>query len=291
MTWFITGLIAGILLTTPLIYVVSRRTERKVRRLEKRARSAERLAEIGTLTAGLAHEIKNPLSTIGLNLQLLREALSDADFPPEIAARLSKRIHTLSGETERLGDILEDFLSFAGRVRVSAQPTDVNELIEQLVDFYLPQAEASGVRFRTQLSPDTGSLKLDKTLFKQALLNLLINATQAMVEARYESGAHGGAEDLILRTTRTPEGIEIHVTDTGPGIAPETLEKVFHPYFSTKRGGTGLGLAMTRRIINEHNGTIDIHTDPGQGSDFIIMLPHNTTESITTTETDSDKPA
>ena len=272
MLWFWIGLGCGVFLAVPLAWVASRRTARRVRHLEQRARTAERLAELGTLTGGLAHEIKNPLSTIGLNLQLLRESIDDAELPEATAHRLRTRIQSLNGEAERLRGILEDFLAFAGRMRLDPQPTRINEVVEQLADFYYPQAEASGVRLRTQLDSDAGSVPLDATLFKQALLNLLINATQAMVEARYGDHPHGGSTELIIRTRPASGGVDIHVIDTGPGIAPEDREKLFHPYFTTKRGGTGLGLPTARRIINEHGGTITLHSEPGRGSDFTIHL-------------------
>ena len=273
MQWFALGIGCGVLATVPLIVFASRRTARRVRKLEQRARGAERLAELGTLTGGLAHEIKNPLSTIGLNLQLLRESIDDAELPTDLASRFGRRIDALTDETDRLRGILEDFLSFAGRIRLDPQPAIVNDLVEQLVDFYHAQAEASGIQLRTRLAPDAGELNLDTTLFKQALLNLLINATQAMVDARYSDKPHGGATDLILRTERTRDGVEVHVIDTGPGIAPATIEKIFHPYFTTKKGGTGLGLPTTRRIIEEHGGSIAVHSDPGQGTDFTLHLP------------------
>ncbi|MDX1564587.1 MAG: histidine kinase dimerization/phospho-acceptor domain-containing protein, partial [Phycisphaeraceae bacterium] len=147
---------AGAAAMVPLIFWVARRTESRVRKLEKRARSAERLAELGTLTGGLAHEIKNPLSTIGLNLQLLGESIDQLDLPEEQTKRLGNRIESLRLEATRLRGILEDFLSFAGRVRVDPTPCSINEVVEQLVDFYMPQAEASGLKLRTQLDEEAG---------------------------------------------------------------------------------------------------------------------------------------
>ena len=275
MQWwpFLLGLLGGVALAAPLVVMAMRRTARRVRRAEHRAQVAERLAELGTLTGGLAHEIKNPLSTIGLNLQLLRESIDDAKLPPELSSRLVNRIDALTAEGDRLRGILEDFLAFAGRLKLDPQPTKINEVVEQLVDFYHAQADASGVRLRTQLSPDAGQVPLDPTLFKQALLNLLINATQAMVEARYSGKPHGGAVDLIVRTEPDGDGVAVHVIDTGPGIDDDTRQKIFQPYFSTKRRGTGLGLPTARRIIAEHGGTITVHSDPGRGSDFAIHLP------------------
>jgi signal transduction histidine kinase len=270
--WFIVGLIAGVALTGPFIYLATRRTERRVRRLEQRARSAERLAELGTMTGGLAHEIKNPLSTIGLNLQLLRETVDDAKLDELHAGRLQRRIDALSGEVEHLRAILEDFLQFAGRIELDRQPVDLNDLVHQLVDFYAPQAEQSGVQVRTELADALPTLHADPQLLKQAMLNLLMNATQAMVQARYGEQPHGGSTDLIVRTRRAGETVELHVIDTGPGIDEATMRKIFQPYFSTKRGGTGLGLPTTRRIVEEHGGELQVYSDSGQGTDFVVRL-------------------
>ena len=275
MTWFFVGILVGGLISIPVARAASRRTAERVRDLEQRASQAERLAEVSQLTSGLAHEIKNPLSTLGLNLQLLQEMVGDLDLPETESGRLSRRLEALGGETDRLKNILEDFLRFAGRMELDLQPTNVNQVVEQLVDFYTAQAAASEVHLRTTLDSAAGEVKvgIDKSLFKQSLLNLIINATQAMVRVRYTEQPHGGAKDLFLKTRCDNARVSIHVTDTGPGIEKETLEKVFHPYFSTKRGGMGLGLAITRRIIEEHGGTITVHSDVGQGTEFEIQLP------------------
>lgn len=282
-TGFLIGVIVGILLAAPLGWWWSRRTAAEVRQLEQRARTAERLAEMGTLAGGLAHEIKNPLSTIGLNLQLLQEdmaALSDGGPLPGDAAdklgRTQRRLESLRREADRLRDILEDFLRFAGRMKLDLQPVDLHAVVQELVDFFEPQAAASGVQVRTQLQASPSVAAVDAALLKQALLNLLINATQAMQQAREKDAANGGARDLIIRTESTGDRgreIELHVIDTGPGIASDVQEKVFQPYFSTKRGGTGLGLPTSRRIVEEHGGRITVHSEPGRGSDFTIMVP------------------
>ena len=271
--WLLIGIPLGILIALPVIFYLIRRTEQRVNALAQRAQNAERLAELGTLTGGLAHEIKNPLSTIGLNLQLLRENIDDAELPPPLTSRLTKRIESVRSETDRLRDILEDFLSFAGRIRIHPHPVQVNDIVEQLSDFYSPQAEQNDLKLRTQLHPEAGSIQADTTLLKQALLNLLINADQAMIEARVSERPHGGSNELILKTLPTPNGVEIHIIDTGPGIDEDTVKRIFQPYFTTKHGGTGLGLSTTRRIINEHGGDITAHTQPGHGTDFTITLP------------------
>ncbi|MEM9252467.1 MAG: ATP-binding protein [Planctomycetota bacterium] len=280
---FWVGLSVGALIAVPAAWLWGRRIERRVRDAESRARSAERLAEIGTMTSGLAHEIKNPLSTLGLNAQLLEEDLDaiaeTIDDPDALdrVGRAKRRFKTLGREANRLRDILEDFLRFAGRVRLNLHPTDAHRLIEELVDFFEPQAAADGVTLRTQLDARPATLPADGQLLKQALLNLLINAVQAMAEARDKGTPHGGADLLMIRTDRRKhlgrEVFTIHVIDTGPGMPDDVQKRVFEPYFSTKSGGTGLGLPTTRRIVEEHGGAITVHADPGHGTDFTITLP------------------
>ena len=265
-----------------------RRSLAKVRAAERRARGAERLAEVGAMTGGLAHEIKNPLSTIGLNAQLLAEAVEelpqDRPVEPEVRQRLTKRIGSLRREVERLRGILTDFLAFAGEMRLDPKPGDLNVLVGELADFFLPQAEQQGVRLRVMLSPTPLRANFDGPLVKQAVLNLMLNAVQAM-NAQTPDGQTDGAaraKELILRTEAHREkiagqGVEhsvrLHVIDTGPGIAPAVAAKLFTPYFTTKAGGTGLGLPTTRRIIDAHHGRIEPHTDAGKGTDFVITLP------------------
>jgi signal transduction histidine kinase len=283
-TYLFIGLSLGFAAAVPLAIFWGRRTEMRVRRLERRARTAERLAEQATLTSGLAHEIKNPLSTIGLNIQLLQEDLDkivkdapDGALPDEELGRIQRRFASLGRETSRLKDILEDFLRFAGRVKLDIAPVDINNLVDQLVDFFSPQATEAGINIRTQLAADPPTISVDAGLIKQAILNLLINATQAMAQAAEEQAPHGGADELMIRTqrmrTQQQDEILIHVIDTGPGMSKNVIDKVFQPYFSTRRGGSGLGLPTTRRIIEEHGGHIAVHSDLGRGSDFSIILP------------------
>ena len=278
--WFWIGVSVGILLTIPFAAAVLHRYGQRVRRLEKRAAVAERLADLGTLTGGLAHEIKNPLSTIGLNVQLVREdleALAQDPVHADKVGRIIRRVDAMNRETDRLRHILEDFLHYAGRINLERSPVDVNQLINELTDFFAPQAQAAKVNLRTQLDASPAVVQADAGLLKQALLNLMINACQAMNDARDGNKPSGGNDELIIRTNRSksmgvPE-LHIHVIDTGPGFAPENVEKAFRPYFSTKKGGTGLGLPTTRRIIEEHGGAIRFHSEPGTGTDFVITLP------------------
>lgn len=283
MNWLFLGIAIGLLLAIPGAWLYSRRTERKVMELERQARANERLAEQATMTRGLAHEIKNPLSTIGLNVQLLQEDAADIeraceDQPAiaEQAGKVRRRLGTLGREAVRLREILEDFLRFAGRIELDKQPTDINALVDELAVFFEPQASEAGVNLRTQLNAQPPMLNADPSLLKQATLNLLINATHAMADAKRDSQPNGGANELILRTSRTiskDPRARIHIIDTGPGIPGDVKAKLFEPYFSTKRTGTGLGLPTTRRIIEEHGGELTLHTEPGKGSEFTIELP------------------
>ena len=174
----------GTLLTVAVAVVLIRRHLRRVRAAERRARAAERLAEIGSMTSGLAHEIKNPLSTIGLNAQLLLEGVEDLAIDDQERSRLVNRTKALRRETERLSGILQDFLQFAGQVVLDPRQADVNELVSELVDFYFPEAERQGVRLRADLHPQPLLARVDVKHVKQALLNQILNATQAMAQSK-----------------------------------------------------------------------------------------------------------
>jgi signal transduction histidine kinase len=282
MSSFALGLSVGGLTGLALTGVVAVVAYRRNARLQQRAFRAERLAELGALTAGLAHEIKNPLSTVQLNLQLLREDLSPRELGETSYKRLTNRLGTVQRETGRLREILDDFLRYAGRIEIEKEPTDVHELFEELVDFLAPQAQLQRVHLRVR-PPDAGDGKggdgkgtdgkggegklvvpLDDRLIKQAILNLMINALQAMPE--------GGGE-IILSARRDGGRALLSVTDTAGGIPPDRLAQIFDAYYSTKAGGTGLGLAITKRVAEEHGGRATVASEVGKGTVFTIELP------------------
>lgn len=276
--WIILGIAFGAGATALAAWWRIRRSSSRARVAERRARAAERLAELGAMTGGLAHEIKNPLSTIGLNAQLLAEGIDElpADAPPdpELKQRLSRRLTSLRRETERLRGILTDFLSYAGEVRVDLKATDINEVVSELADFFGPQAQQQGVRMRLDAPGGTVRAHVDPALLKQALLNLALNSVQALASMP----AGSGPRELILKTSRGHDAekvpvVEIRVIDTGPGMAPEVLANLFTPYFTTKAGGSGLGLPTTRRLIEAQNGRIEVHSEPGRGTVFTIAFP------------------
>lgn len=235
-------------------------SHRRAARLLARAQSLERLAELGTFTGGLAHEIKNPLSTVLLNLQLLQEDL-DPNDPAH--SRIISRLQTVTREASRLRDILDDFLRFAGKIELRRERVDLNLLLEELTDFFAPQAQLNRAQLRFKPYPGALMVEIDPRLIKQTILNLMINALQAMPA--------GG--ELILSASNSGGYAVIDVIDTGTGIPHEDLDKIFRAYYSTKKGGTGLGLAMAHRIVAEHGGEITVSSEPGKGTDFKVRLP------------------
>ena len=266
------GLIIGWATAFVVAAVVGIVEHRRILALRERAKHAERLAELGTLTGGLAHEIKNPLSTIQLNLQLLMEDFRDSADPEDpTARRLLNRLQTCERETGRLRDILDDFMRYAGKIELERRPVELNRLCDDLVDFFFPQAQLQKVHLRLKRHPEPVTVSADERLLKQAVLNLVLNGMQAM--------PNGG--EMILSVGKdeaaTKAGIGAHacidVIDTGTGIAPDALPRIFDAYYSTKKGGTGLGLAMTKRIAKEHGGDVTVTSEPGKGSDFSLRLP------------------
>ena len=284
-SWLFVGVASGVLLAVPVAVLWTRRTARRVAELERAHRASERLAELGTMTGGLAHEIKNPLSTVGLNVQLIQEDVADAEkalaaLPGGAALtgsleRVSRRLEGLNRETARLRQILDDFLRFAGRIKLDRADCDINTVVEELADFFAPQAEAAGVRLRVDCRASPGVLHADAGLLKQAMLNLTLNATQALERGRKQ--APGATEappgEVILATARDGDTVRVTVTDTGPGMPPEVRDRIFEPYFSGRRGGSGLGLPTTRRIVEEHGGGITVMSEPGRGTRFTLELP------------------
>ncbi len=273
------GILLGVILTlvlcAPIGWALMRRFSDRARRAERRQQESERLAQLGSMTGGLAHEIKNPLSTIGLNAQLIAESINELPIDANERSRLARRIDALRREVDRLRDILEDFLRLAGSIQLEPRSTDLNLLAEELADFYSPQAASEGVRLRLELEGSAVNAFADPKHLKQAVLNLMLNAVQVMGAARSESNAP--KHELILRTENRIESGEpvavLHVIDTGPGIDKDKLAQIFSPYFSTRSGGAGLGLAITRRLVAEHGGRIEVHSEVGKGSDFAIVLP------------------
>jgi two-component system sensor histidine kinase HydH len=218
-------------------------------------------AEISQLAGGLAHEIRNPLSTLSLNLDLLAEDFHNPESTRDV--RVAQRVDRLRHEVRRLHAILESFLRFARVQDLKLEPTDLNAVIDDLRDFFEPHAGTKGIVIRTRFAPDLPAINLDRDLFKQAILNLVLNAEHAMPS--------GG--ELILTTRHEEPWIVFDVIDTGQGMPEPVCTRIFDPFFSTRSGGSGLGLPTTRKIIEAHGGAIRVQSEPGKGSQFTVLLP------------------
>lgn len=222
------------------------------------------IAEISQLAGGLAHELRNPLSTVMINLQLLAEDLRDTRSSPADACRRSLvRVEVLQREASRLQTLLDDFLHLTGPCRPRTELVDLNDAIARLVEFFRPQAESEGIEITVNTAPEPLNAIVDELLLRQALLNIVINAREAMP----------GGGSLRITTERRGDWAVISVSDSGVGIAPEDRDRLFRPFFSTKGTGTGLGLSITQRVVHEHGGSLGFETELGKGTTFTIRLP------------------
>jgi len=233
----------------------------------------QELEELGKLTGVLAHEIKNPLSTIKVNLKLIKEELDSFSFAEsskigtdrenQRVTRALRKIAVIQKEADRLEQILEGFLRYIHRTELQLATVDINELVSDMVDFYSPQAYSHSITLRQSFYNRPLVCKVDADMLKQALLNLFINAQQAM--------SVGG--ELMVRTDSRNKEAVIQISDTGSGIAPEKLPHIFDAYCSLRPGGSGLGLPTTKKIVQAHKGTITIDSELGKGTSFTIKLP------------------
>lgn len=222
--------------------------------------------DVAAMAGSVVHEIKNPLSTLSINAQLLLEEWSDASTPREV--RTLKRLKVMASEVERLESIIQSFLRFTERHELNLRETSLNRLIEDLEEFIAPEAQRHNVATRLGLDPSLPPFRFDAELMRQVLLNLILNAVRAMEK-------DGG--ELILRSRReTKDGqlwAVVDVVDTGVGMSADVREKIFNLYFSTRKDGTGLGLATSKRITEEHGGFIEVESAEGKGSQFSVFLP------------------
>jgi two-component system sensor histidine kinase HydH len=219
--------------------------------------------DLAELAGGFIHELKNHLSTLGLNLQLLGEDFANPENQRE--RRALTRVLRLQGECQHLVDIANDFLRFARIRDLNLVATDLGKIVEEMVDFFGPTARVANIDIKTFIPADLPMVLMDRELFKQALLNLMLNAEQAMP---------GGGELTVQagRENCAPPRVCLTLIDTGKGITPESLPRIFEPFFSTKQGGTGLGLPTTKRIVEAHGGSIAAQSEMGRGTQFTLGL-------------------
>jgi signal transduction histidine kinase len=223
----------------------------------------EPYAELAELAGSFIHEIKNHLSTLGLNLQLLAEDLQEPQTQRE--RRALPRVQRLQGECQRLVDLSNDFLRFARIKDLELRPTDLRKTLEEMIDFFGPTARSANIDIKLYLPADLPQVMLHRETFEQALLNLMLNAQQAMPQ--------GGELTIQAALVDNPcEKVCLDLIDTGQGMAAEVVAKVFEPFYSTKQGGTGLGLPTSRRIIEAHDGSITAQSEVGRGTKFTLTL-------------------
>ena len=255
-TWWLvpSGLI--LILAVGILMVAARR--RGYPRAQKL--SNEHSKPTQPLTRELVHEIRNPLNSINLNLQILEEDLSAEN--PTAPSDLQKRTRRIRREVEHLDRILTDFRRYANLPPLTFETCDLGVLVEEVLDFNEPEAQRQNVQVNREIQ-ELPLVQLDQSQFKQALLNLIINGVQAMED--------GGT--LTVRAIPLNDQIQIDVEDTGQGIEPEQLSKIFDLFISTKEEGTGVGLTIVKQVIEGHGGQVNVESNPGHGTKFSILLP------------------
>ncbi|MGP8237536.1 MAG: sensor histidine kinase [Limisphaerales bacterium] len=249
---------------------VERRTAALQNEIQERKRlqaakvQAERLAMVGTMAAQVAHEVRNPLGSITLNLDLIHKEvnkLGDNNGHSSIEGRTL--IEDMRKEVSRIQRVIEDYLQFARLPKPQRQPVNLNDFLSQKLDFHRAVLERAGVTLRTHFDPALTAVNADAEQIWQAVLNLVRNSREAMPE--------GG--ELTIGTWRDGRRVLLRVSDSGKGMNPAQLRRVFEPFFTTKSEGTGLGLALVQQIVSEHGGHIECESASGQGTTFTIVLP------------------
>jgi len=266
---FICGFVVALLTVVPAVVLF---LHKKCNKTQKN-KNGHLLEELGKLTGELAHEIKNPLSTIKINLKLVGEELENSSSAEsdKVAAekinrsytRALRKITVIQKETDRLEQILDGFLRYVDKTELNLASIDINELVSDMIDFYSPQAHSHSIMMRQGLYNEPLICKVDTDMLKQVILNLFINAQQAM--------SKGG--ELMIRTDRQKNDAIIQINDTGSGIDPDKLPHIFNTYYSSRPHGSGLGLPTAKKIIDAHNGTIKVDSEPQKGTSFTIKLP------------------
>jgi two-component system sensor histidine kinase HydH len=240
--------------------VIVLRDLREIKQLEEKVRRTEKLAAIGKLAAGVAHEIRNPLSSIRGFAQFLAKGLKDSPREQEFA-------QTMVAEVDRINRVVTDLLTFAGPARSEMEAADVTELIEHCVRLVQSDADARNISLQMNIS-DLSKIRLDTNQMTQALLNLLLNAMQSIQP--------GGCIEIGAALKPSERRLEIWVEDNGPGIDNQKLDKIFDPFFTTRDKGTGLGLAIVHKIVENHRGEISVDSPPPgkkQGCRVTIFIP------------------
>ena len=234
------------------------RDAESVQKIEDEIELSRRLAAIGRLTSGVAHEVKNPINAIVLHLEVLREKL------PNLEPDSKRHMDVINNEIRRLDRVVQTLVDFSRPVELRLAETDLRRTLEDVVLLAAPQAEQQGIQIVRQISTEPLLVRIDSDLIKQAVLNVVLNGIQAM-------SAHGGK--LTISADRQDGVVNVDVGDQGSGIPNDVRDKIFNLYFTTKKGGSGIGLAMTYRVMQLHNGSVEFDSRDGEGTTFHLRLP------------------
>jgi signal transduction histidine kinase len=218
-------------------------------------------AELAQIAGSLAHEIKNPLSVIRMNMELVEEELVDAESPRE--RRVWTKIQTVHDQCVRLESLLNDFLKFAKLRDLELSVGSLNKQITTILDMYEAQAQSQNVEIVRYLDPELPAMRMDSETLQAALANLIKNAMESM--------ADGG--ELTVRTHLSPSGIAMDLIDTGCGMSEDTALNMFTAFYTTKPAGSGLGLPMARKVVSAHGGRIGVESEEGHGTKFTLEFP------------------
>jgi len=245
---------------TFLGYVLLFKDLSEVRALRKEIARSQRLASVGRLAAGVAHEIRNPLSSIKGFATYFKERYHDIPEDQHISSLMIQ-------EVDRLNRVVGELHEFARPITIARKPIQIKSYIENSIELIANQASAANVTIQTTLAPEIDEVYLDPDKISQVLLNLYLNAIESMDS--------GGTLSVGLSVNAAKEGVEIRISDSGAGISKDDLAHIFDPYFTTKAAGTGLGLAIVHNIIEAHQGEIKVESQPDQGTTFTIFLPNS----------------
>jgi two-component system sensor histidine kinase HydH len=237
-----------------------------VRQLEDRLRRSDRLAAIGELAAGLAHEIKNPLTSLLTFSRHLSRRFEDPEFRQKFQSVVPR-------ELERINGIVERLLELARPAPLTFKPVRLPALLERVLELYGDRLEAQGVQVARVWARDVPAIWADQEALYRAMVNLVANALDAMPRGGRLTLRVGWSEAELGGPRAAGRRVAVEVEDTGGGIDPADIDRVFNPFFSTKEGGTGLGLALTQKIVEDHGGSIDVRSALGAGAVFRIVLP------------------
>jgi len=236
--------------------------ERK--RMEMAKLQAERLAVVGTMAAQVAHEVRNPLGSITLNLDLIQKEIEKlAGTSQHLPREGHLLVDEMRAETRRIQRVIEDYLQFARFPKPQRRPLALNKLLEQKLAFMQGTFEQANVKLRTEFAPEVASINADAEQLWQAILNVIRNSREAMPD--------GGT--LMVSTQRDASQVLVRISDTGTGMTEQQIRQIFVPFVTTKAEGTGLGLALVQQIVTEHGGHVECQSAIGRGSTFTFFLP------------------